>query len=67
MSDEQVARSMEVALILFGALLTVCTGVLLLGRAIGGIASYLRYREEAPLPGSIPAERHENVVASSPR
>jgi hypothetical protein len=67
MSDEQVARSLEVALALAGALLAACTGVLLLGRALGGAARYLRYREEAPSQGSIPAERHQNVLTSSPR
>jgi hypothetical protein len=67
LKDEQVARVLEIGLGLFGILMAAATAALLVGRLVGALVREERYGEEAPETGSVPAERHQHVLTSSPR
>jgi hypothetical protein len=58
---------LEIGFAVSGALLLGGLGVLALGRAVEHAGRERRHRAAPPARGSVPAHRHHNVVANSPR
>lgn len=58
---------LEVGGVLAAAGLLVGLAVLLFGRLAGDVRRGRRHAEDPPAAGSVPSERHRNIVGASPR
>ncbi len=67
MKDRYMIKALEVGLGLLGTLLVGGIGVLIAGRLGGAASETAGHGEAPPGVGTVPAERHANIAASSPR